>query len=222
VTSVDDILHGCDELDEHQRDYEIANEYFDGTRPEFFASIRMKRLLQKTGTSFRTNIAKKAVTAVTDRLEISSIRAEPKEATAVVEDAWDANELDVEMPIALRKTCTLGDGYFFVWPNEDETGVDIEFSGPLTTRAIYDPEHPRRMKYVIKRWTTGTRREQADARQPLLLRQGRRPGREVGDARGLEGNRSGRLDRVRADRREPVREDRLSPSDRSAVRRSAA
>jgi hypothetical protein len=155
VTSVDDILHGCDELDEHQRDYEIANEYFDGTRPEFFASIRMKRLLQKTGTSFRTNIAKKAVTAVTDRLEISSIRADPKEATTVIEDLWNGNELDVEMPIALRKTCTLGDGYFFVWPNEDETGVDIEFSGPLTTRAIYDPEHPRQMKYVIKRWTTG-------------------------------------------------------------------
>lgn len=155
MTSFDDILHGCEELDEHHADYEVANQYFDGTRPEFFASIRMKRLLQKTGTSFRTNIAKKAVTAVTDRLEISSIRTDPKEAISVVQETWDANELDVEMPIALRKTCTLGDGYFIVWPNEDETGVDIEFSGPLTTRAIYDPEHPRRMKYVIKRWKIG-------------------------------------------------------------------
>jgi hypothetical protein len=161
TTSIDDLLAGLRELDEHEADYRLARAYVRGEVDEHFASRRMARQLRHTGTRYKINVAKKAVTAVTDRLEITAIEAvgatgEPDAgASEKLREAWDANEMPLEAPLVHRKTCELGDGYVFVWPGDQAGTVEIEYSGPLTTRAIYDEESPKRIKYVIKRWTIG-------------------------------------------------------------------
>ena len=65
-----------------------------------------------------------------------------------------------------QKLSEFGDGYYFVWTEtEDETDPETEttrsvsnnrpviyYNSPKTTRAIYDPEAPDVVMFVIKRW----------------------------------------------------------------------
>src|SRR5882672_8461415 len=41
------------ELGSAMRGYRVAEEYYEGTRAEVFASVRLRRAMAKTGTSFR-------------------------------------------------------------------------------------------------------------------------------------------------------------------------
>lgn len=64
-----------------------------------------------------------------------------------------------------QKTSEYGDGYLFVWtetepePTDDEPNRTVSnnvpviyYNSPKTTRAIYDPEAPDLILFVIKRW----------------------------------------------------------------------
>jgi len=152
-----DVIVGMRALQDAEPDYLTAHDYFSGDVPEFFASPALARRVGKTGTSFRVNVAPKAVKAVTDRMEVGSVSIPDNEALTKILQAevWDANELTLELPEWLERMGEYGDAYAFVWPNDDEDGVDIHFSSALTTRAIYDPENPRKIKFVIKWWTEG-------------------------------------------------------------------
>lgn len=178
---LEDLIVGLAELEEARADYDDAHDYMTGDVPEYFASAKLARRVQATGTSFRVNVARKAVTSVTDRLEITNVivlptdedeEGDPSEAaqtlahrltTVLQKEVWDRNELALEAPDWHERIGEFGDGYAFVWPSDDWDGtgtpaeIDIHFSGPRSTRAIYDQENPRKIAYVIKHWTVGAR-----------------------------------------------------------------
>ena len=158
MPGTDDILTGLRDMADAEPGYIEAKENFEGTRPEFFASTKIARKIGESGKRFRLNIAKKPVTVLTDRLEIASISVTGNDtATARLREAvWDANELVLEAPIIHRKACEFGDEYVFLTEGETPGTVEIERSGALTTRIIYDPEFPRRPKFGIKSWRVGT------------------------------------------------------------------
>lgn len=154
-----DLMVGMVKIAEAEQGYTDAHNYFTGEVDEFFASAKLAARVAKTGSKFRVNVARKPVTSVTDRLEISAFTLEPQNdtvarvlATTVIED----NELALEFPEWLERLGELGDVYGFVWPGDDPGTVDIHFSGPRSCRAIYDKENPRKIAYVIKHWTEGT------------------------------------------------------------------
>lgn len=177
-----DLQVALDELAAAYPAYEMAEEYFEGTYGEYFASIRARRAMARTRSSFRLNFARGPVRAVADRLEIASITADDAEANKVLAALWDANELDLEAPSIHEKACEFGDCYGIVWPSpapddEDEdyadealgdevgdvdpadtddgdgfTDVDIFYNSPLSVRIFYDPENPRKKAFAIKRW----------------------------------------------------------------------
>lgn len=151
-----DVVVGIRALQDAEPGYLRAHDYFTGRVPEYFASPALARKVGRTGSSFRVNLAKKGVTSASNRMEVATVSVPGNDALTQVLQAevFDANELALELPEWLERMCEYGDAYAFVWPNDDD-GVDIEFSSPLTTRAIYDPERPRRIKYVIKWWTQG-------------------------------------------------------------------
>jgi len=139
-----DLMVGLAKVGDAQAGYDTAHDYFTGDVPEFFASKRLAARVAATGSSFRVNVARKAVTAITDRLEIAAVTVPGNEtATRVLqEEVWGANELNLEAPDWHERTGEYGDVYAIVWPADPDTpsaGVDIHFSGPRTTRAIYDP-----------------------------------------------------------------------------------
>lgn len=172
-----DLFVGLQSLQQAEDGYQKAHNYFTGAVPEFFASAKLARRVEKTGTSFRVNIAKKAVTNLTNRMEIGALtcisgsgtsqraaKANARLTRILHEQIVKPNELTLEIPDWLERTGEYGDGYVFVWPGEEWDGqgtpttVDIHFNRPTTTRAIYDPENPRRIAYVIKSWEAGAGR----------------------------------------------------------------
>ena len=161
-----DLMVGLRKLSDLQPHYREAHDYFTGNVPEYFASAKLARRVEKTGTSFRVNVAKKAVTNITRRMEIGGVTALGRNGkpsvrlTQALQQMWDDNQLTLEAPSWHERCGEYGDVYAFVWPSEvngagTPTGVDIFFSTPLQTLAVYDPENPRRISYVIKSWEEG-------------------------------------------------------------------
>lgn len=153
-----DLLEGLAQLDQHAPGYLTAQDYYDGTVPEAFASDALARRLRKTGERYRINMAKTPVNVVADRLEISAVTAQgsAQEVTTLLQsEVWDRNELLLETPDWNRKACTYGDGYIVVWEGEQDGTVDVWFNSPATMRLVYDPENPRRKLYAVKGWKAG-------------------------------------------------------------------
>jgi hypothetical protein len=149
-------MYGIEQLDDARPEYREAQNYYDGTVPEIFASARLRRALEDTGVDFRLNFAKTPVDAVVDRLEIAAITGADDAHTKLISQVWAANGMDLEAPDLHCHACTLGDAYLIVLPIEDDgdqvTGVEMHYNSPQTVRAIYSQENPREVDYYIKQW----------------------------------------------------------------------
>lgn len=169
----EDLIDGWQDMEAALPDYLEAEAYFDGTVPEVFASAAGRQLLERTGDRYRFNLAKTPVCVRRDRVEIAAITApDNDEANDTIEDVWDANDMAVHYPELFLLTFEYGDAYLMGWPldvedeadaeiDEDRTGADdrlaeagyeLTVHNPKNVRVFYDPEHPRRKAYAIKRW----------------------------------------------------------------------
>lgn len=169
-----DLMQGLQVLANSLPDYHRAEMYYEATNPEFFASIRLRRALERTGITFRFNLAKTPVDVMADRLEINAIQvADDEEADQIMQRIWDANMMPLESTNIHRRAGEFGDAYLIVWPSEvdedevedsadDDTDaasgldfqqVDMFYNSPKTTRLVYDVENPLRKKFAIKKWT---------------------------------------------------------------------
>jgi hypothetical protein len=147
------------ELGQAMGGYRVAEEYYDGTRAEVFASVRLRRAMAKTGTSFRFNFAKKAVQAVAERLEIASVDSTTPGAKRLIDDLWKDNKLTRQSKQIMRRACEYGDAYVIVWPSADTdwdddgiTNVDVFYNSPQSVRIFYDAENPQIKAFAIKQW----------------------------------------------------------------------
>jgi hypothetical protein len=171
--SVEDLIDGWAEMEAALPDYLEAEAYFDGSVPEVFASSVARRAIEETGQRYRFNLAKTPVCVRRDRVEIAAITVPGNEpASAAIEDVWDGNDMAVHYPDLFLMAFKYGDAYLMEWPldvddeieatvDPDQTGADdrlaeagveLTVHNPKNVRVFYDPEHPRRKAYAIKRW----------------------------------------------------------------------
>lgn len=115
-----DLQAALDELTAAHPGYQEAEEYFEGTYPEYFASVRMRIAMRRTGARFRLNFARGPVRAVADRLEIASITSDDADVNRVLQDIWEDNELDLEAPTIHERAAEYGDCYVMLWPASDD------------------------------------------------------------------------------------------------------
>jgi hypothetical protein len=155
-----DLYNGILSLNEAQAGYVKAIQYYNGTMPEFFTSLRMRIAMGATGVVFNFNFAKLPVDAVSERLEIASIYTADAPSVDIVRQVWKDNQLDLNAPDVMKKACRLGDAYLLVWPDPDgeldEDGqpkIDIFYQSPRVMRVFYDDENENKKQYAIKRWT---------------------------------------------------------------------
>lgn len=137
------------EILDRTKGYQTAQRYYDGTVDEIFASAKVKRALEKTGNQFRVNYAKTPVDAVGSRLEITGVATLSDQAKQVVDQAWQQNNLELELSQIITNTLIYGDSYVFVWPDEQQQ-TQIYYNSPLSTVVIYDVENPRKPAYAAK------------------------------------------------------------------------
>jgi hypothetical protein len=150
-----DLVAGLKALRDVRPGYDEAEQMYNGTVDEVIASAKIARALNKDGDKFRMNYARIVCTSRLDKLEISSVTSEDREAAALLEQWWTDKELADETHDTIEAAVEFGDAYMIVWPTEaDEsdsvTDFDVYFNGPQSVRAFYSAENPREMKYVIK------------------------------------------------------------------------
>lgn len=169
-----DLIEGFTAIEEHIEAYRRADDYATGTIPERFASAKIRERLRGSGDAYRFRLARKPITALTNRVGIASITSSAGESVdARIELIRKANNMDVQEPFIIDRVATYGDAYVFVWPvdagdDEDdgvltpaekllrEAGVELTYHSPLNCRAMYESEDGRRCRYVIRRWSEKT------------------------------------------------------------------
>lgn len=141
------------ELDRRTPDLEKATAYYEGSWPEEFVDPRVSALISGSSPGDRFNFARLVVSAVLDRLTITSVGADNDRATEVLAECWRQNVLGVEANEVNRWALVRGRELVVVWPDADTIGVYR--NSALTTLVAYDPERPARKRWAGKRWTEG-------------------------------------------------------------------
>jgi hypothetical protein len=157
---VSDLDYAVKEINDARPAYETADEYFRGVVGEVFASPKIKRLLGESAEQYKVNLAKKAVTAVLNGLEITTVmvpnaQGKPDEKLTQIlqKDVWEANQLDMYAPDIHREVGKEGDAYVIVWDGEEEGTCEVHMCKPLGARMFYDEENPRVKKYYAMMWS---------------------------------------------------------------------
>lgn len=151
-----DLIAGVKQLAASRWEYTRARQYYDGTTPEFFANIRMRRMMARTGNRFRFNFAHIPVDVVTDRVALRQLTSTDTAQDALLQAAWDDNALDRLYVKLIRDAGTYGDMYVIAWPDPvDDARVKISLNDPLCCRVIYSDEDPLQPDYAIKKWMMG-------------------------------------------------------------------
>lgn len=152
IQSVADLRCGYWELVESRPAYERAAAFYEGTVDEVYSSPKVTKLLAKFGLdaieSF--NFAHIPVDAVANKLLLHSINGDRdgneegvveknEEVNGVIEDLWEYNELEEELPNIFRDTGKYGDYYLMVWPvvgEEQEEPVAKGFDPHKTAKQL--------------------------------------------------------------------------------------
>lgn len=138
--------------------YDTADDYYEGSVPEVFASRNLRRAFHDTGSSGHLNFCRPVVDAVNNRLSINAVIGVSDAANKVIGDTWAYNQLGLDAGEIHRRALVYGDCYVMVWPDEDGN-VEVSYNTPLTTSLVYDPESPKKKLYAVKMWQqeNGTR-----------------------------------------------------------------
>lgn len=153
-----DLQNALNALGEALPDYIQAEQYYDGTVPEFFASLRLQRALADAGDPYKINFAKKPVDIITEKLKVTAVNVpDNPEANAALQEIWKRNQLGIQLKDMLHRAGEYGDAYIYVWPGEqtdqgDVTAVDVFYNSPHCCRVFYDTENPLKPVMAIKKW----------------------------------------------------------------------
>lgn len=147
-----DLTNAVQTILDTQQHYRQAENYYNGTVPEFFASPSVARELAKLGDPNRVNFAATPVNAVANRLEVTGVTTISEPARIVVDQVWQQNNLELELTQLINRTLVYGSAYVICWPDADGT-TQIYYNSPLNMVMLYDPENPRQPRVAAKLWS---------------------------------------------------------------------
>lgn len=171
-----DLVHALADMKAAAGGYVKAEKYADGEAPEIFASIRVRRMLRRWGMNFDLNFAKTPISAVAERLKVTSITSEDEGVNAQIQALMDANQFALQGSNIMRKASTFGDAYVLVWPSEKKPGVvNIFYQDPRLVRVFYSDDNPLEVAFAIKRWQVGKGLPSTTPEQQVLNRPAENP-----------------------------------------------
>lgn len=151
VTPYDYLQKLLQRLDEPLARYSLLDLYYTGNQPLAFLSPEAKIALGNRFGRMASNIPRLAVTALTERLQITGFSDE----ALWVE--WLRNNLDLLSSVAHRESLLFGDSYVIVWADElGRPKVTVESAKQVS--CLFDPG-TREITAAVKRWETETTTE---------------------------------------------------------------
>lgn len=151
VTPYDYLQKLLQKLGEPLARYSLLDLYYSGNQPLAFLSPEAKIALGNRFGRMASNIPRLAVTALTERLQITGFSDE----ALWVE--WLRNNLDQLSNVAHREALLLGDSFVIVWADElARPKVTVESAKQVS--CLFDPG-TRDITAAVKRWETETTTE---------------------------------------------------------------
>lgn len=151
VTPYDYLQKLLQKLGEPLARYSLLDLYYTGKQPLAFLSPEAKIALGNRFGRTASNIPRLAVTALTERLQITGFSDE----ALWVE--WLRNDLDLLSSVAHREALLFGDSYVMVWADElGRPKVTVESAKQVS--CLFDPG-TREITAAVKRWETETTTE---------------------------------------------------------------
>ena len=155
---MDDLTRALKELAEAQPEYQKAEDYFEGDQAEVFASPRLRRALERTGTKWRLPFARTVVTSVRDRIEMTGLTSSEDRVQAFLAEQWNVNDMDQESDEVTQWFLVYGECYAMVWPDEDDRNITVAYNSPRIARVFYDAETGRKKVFGAKIWNEPQRK----------------------------------------------------------------
>jgi len=142
-------------LDERTATFSTLDAYYSGTQPLAFLSPEAQTALGSRFGRMSSNLPRLAVTALAERLRITSFTGTGHDADLWAD--WIANDLDQLAGVAHREALALGSAFVIAWA--DATGKPkVSIESPRQVALIRDPGS-RRVVAAVKRWETLTTTE---------------------------------------------------------------
>lgn len=151
VTRDDWLLKTMQKLDQPLARYSLLDTYYTGNQPLAFLSPESKTALGNRFGRMASNIPRLAVTALTERLQITGF----SDKALWVE--WLRNDMDLLSNVAHREALLFGDSYVMVWADAlGRPTVTVESAKQVA--CLFDPG-TREITCAVKRWETETTTE---------------------------------------------------------------
>lgn len=137
-------------------EYNNLWKYYDGDQPLMYTARRMRDLFQELDlATFVENWCAIVIDAAADRINLASLSAAEKEADNLLTHTWNALNVHLEASDIHEAALVIGEAYLIVWPNEDDSQIDIFYNDPRLVHLFYDPGNPRKKWYGAKWWIDG-------------------------------------------------------------------
>lgn len=151
VTPMDFLQKLIHKLDEPLARYSLLDTYYTGNQPMAFLSPESKVALGNRFGRMASNIPRLAVTALTERLQITGFSDKALWAE------WLRNDMDLFSNVAHREGLLFGDSYVIVWGDAlGRPTVTVESAKQVA--CLFDPG-TREITAAVKRWETETTTE---------------------------------------------------------------
>lgn len=151
VTAEDYLLKLLHKLDEPLARYSTIDLYYSGNQPLAFLSPESRIALGNRFGRMASNIPRLAVTALTERLQLTGF-SDP-----ALWPEWLRNDMDLLSNVAHREALLFGDSYVMVWADSlGRPKVTVESAKQVA--CLFDPG-TREITAAVKRWETETTTE---------------------------------------------------------------
>ncbi|MCH9736135.1 MAG: phage portal protein [Actinomycetia bacterium] len=146
MTAKDYLLKLNQKLDEPLARYSLLDSYYAAKQPLAFLAPESKTALGNRFGRMASNIPRLAVTALTERLQITGF------SDTALWPEWLRNDMDQLSNLAHREALLFGDSYVMVWADElGRPKVTVESAKQVT--CLFDPG-TREITAAVKRWET--------------------------------------------------------------------
>jgi hypothetical protein len=143
--------------------YGAAKEYDDINLWEGFLQTRAGRTFRQADIEYDPNFCGVVIDAVANGMTISGIVGTTDVETALANDIWHVNQLDLYYPSWQRNALRDGDGYLVAWvkPEAELAGditaltpedINVTYVDPRRGRMFYDEEDPREKLWFAMLW----------------------------------------------------------------------